>query len=206
MGITVPGGSISPTGVASSGATSYPGGIIDAVMQASVVSAATLTSGRVFRAVFRSPESRNVTTFVTRTRGTAAGATPTLCRIGLETVSINPTGNAVFTLVARTDNTTALWASVFTRYDTPMSSAGGYVSNYNLVAGQLYCVTALCVTGATPPALYGTLGAMPTTGNPLYHPQSSTSQLGQTDIPASWTIGYAYQPFDGGVVPYLGIY
>ena len=71
-------------------------------------------AGRIHRTFWQAPVTKTLTQFLTFSGGTAAAATPTLCRIGLYSVPDTWTGS--MTCVAACDNDTALWAAANTRY------------------------------------------------------------------------------------------
>jgi hypothetical protein len=81
----------------------------------------------------------------TRSGVTAAGATPTLCKLGLYLVDASDNG----TLVAATANTTSLWAAANTAY-TP-----AWVTPYTMILGQRYALGQLIVTSQTAPVWTG---------------------------------------------------
>jgi hypothetical protein len=116
-----------------------------------------------------------VTKALTRTDGVAAGATPTLCRIGV--YEVNAAGGG--TLVASTANDTALWSATYTSYSTNLSAT------YNVKLGQRYAIGALCVSGAAMPRLLMT--------SPITHgtslPRVSMWIPSLTDLPASFVDG-----------------
>lgn len=142
-------------------------------------SVASIASGVVHMSTFVAPRSEAITTVTAYTGGTAAAATPTLCRYGLWTVAANNT----ITLVGSTTNDTTLFASTFTTYARTLSAT------VNLVAGQLYAVGLLIVTGAAMPAFHG--AQLPSTG--IYqtiaalNPPSSFHLASQTDLPTGVT-------------------
>lgn len=76
---------------------------------------------------------------------TAAGATPTLCRVGLFSVDSSDNG----TLVASIASDTTIWAAANTSYTRSWSSSIGMVS------GQRYALGQLIVTGQTLPSWAG---------------------------------------------------
>ena len=119
--------------------------------------------------------------------GTAAGATPTLCRVGLYGVA----ANGDLTLLASTANTTSLWSAATTRYDTALSAS------YAVTAGIRYAVGLLCVTGASLPTVYvNNGGAAAEVG---LDPRLCGVVAGLTDLPSSVT---AASVGDTAVRPY----
>lgn len=144
---------------------------------APVSSGMALSTGLIRFSYFTPPAAFTATNAVTATYTTAAGATPTLCRVGFYTVASN--GN--LTLVAATANTTSLWATVNTVYETALTAT------YTFQPGQRYAAGALCVTGATAPQLVGQVYS--TAAIPTLAPQLTSALTGQTDLPASITAG-----------------
>lgn len=104
----------------------------------------------------------------------AAGATPTLCRVGLYTVA----ANGDLTLVASTANSTSLWNSTFQAFNTALSVA------YTTIPGQRYAVGLLCVTAAALPSLYS-YANLPSSEIGTMAPIMSTTLVAQSDLPAS---------------------
>lgn len=135
----------------------------------------TMTSGVLRLAYFASPVSVTVSKCVTSTGGTGAGATPTLCRVGLYSVASN--GN--LTLVASIDNDTTMWASSNTEYEKALSAS------YTIVGGQRYAAAALVVTGTTPPNLFGIVPAHGSSAVLARNPRLSGFVNSQTDLPAT---------------------
>jgi hypothetical protein len=131
-----------------------------------------LTSQRLFLTMFTAANTRTYSTVYTATGGTAAAATPTLCRIGVYTV----VGNLA-TLVASIANDTTLWAATFTAYSRSLSAS------YATTAGSRYAVGVLCVTGAAAPSLAGAS----TANNAIQSlaPIVSIGLSGQNDLPSS---------------------
>lgn len=119
-----------------------------------------------------------VTTAQTQTGGTAAAATPTLCKVGLYTV--DSSGN--LTLVASTANTTSLWAGTFTSYETALTQS------YNIIPGQRYAAGVLIVTAGAAPTLNG-VNATWETDVTARSPRVAASISGQTDLPSSVAAG-----------------
>jgi len=109
--------------------------------------------------------------------GTAAGATPSLARIGLYTIAANGDG----TLAASITSDTALFAATSTAYTRSWSSSIG------MVAGNRYALGVLVVTAATAPVLLSNVvgvaseaGVAPIVGGTI---------SAQTDLPSSFLSG-----------------
>lgn len=115
--------------------------------------------------------------------GTAAGATPTLVRIGL--YLIDSSGNG--TLVASTTNDTALFASTATVYTRSWSTP------YNKIRGTRLAVGVLVVSSATTPTLAGK--ALTSTAEVSLAPRKTGSISSQSDLPSSFTAGSVSSSF-----------
>lgn len=141
---------------------------------------AQATSSGVVRLTYFTPQvTYTATNALTYVGATAAGATPTLCKVGFYTVA----SNGDLTLVASTANTTSLWSgSVTTEYSTALSAS------YTFIAGQRYAAAALVVTGAAAPTLMGGSGSASSALN-ARAPRISASLSAQTDLPASISSG-----------------
>ena len=108
--------------------------------------AVALASGVLRIGNFTARKTETINTLAVMSGSTAAGATPTLCRIGVWT--INDVG-ALVALVAATANDTSLFGAVNTEY------ARATLAPFNKVAGQRYGVGVLVVTAAAAPTLMG---------------------------------------------------
>jgi hypothetical protein len=109
--------------------------------------------------------------------GTAAGATPTLARIGLYTIASNGDG----TLAASITSDTTLFAGTNTAYTRSWSSSIG------MVAGNRYALGILVVTGATAPTVLSTIIGVPSESGVA--PILGGTISAQTDLPASFLSG-----------------
>lgn len=138
----------------------------------------TMTSGFLRLAYFTARKSETINNVRIGTTGTAAGATPTLVRVGLYTVD----GSGNLTLVASTANDTTLLAATNTAY-TKALSAG-----YAKVAGVRYAVGVLVVTAAAAPTIMG-LASSGATSEFGLTPRVTGSVSGQTDLPSSVAVG-----------------
>lgn len=141
----------------------------------------SLASGLMVVTVWRQPFTKNVNRIETCTRGTAAGATPTLNKMALFGFDVNWSAETfTATRLALTTHDAAIWAGTFTIYEKAFSSS----ETITLERGKIYGAAALCVTGAAAPVLYGSANS----GAPLARFLSpSFSISGQTDIPTSFT-------------------
>lgn len=141
-------------------------------------SSVTLTSQLLSLTYFTATKSFT-TSQVVLLNGTAAGATPTLVRAGLYSIAANGDG----TLIASFANDTTLFAVANT------AASKSWTTPVALTAGSRYAFGALCVTGATAPALSGTNFAGGTTafaGRLGVAPRMYGTIAGSADLPASF--------------------
>lgn len=140
-----------------------------------------LTSGQLKLAGFTATRTERIGSL--STVGTSpAGATPTLCRVGVW--ELDPI-TGVYTLVASSANDTSLWSTIATVRTSPLTGAP-----FLKVAGRRYMVGALCVTAAALPSIVGLalnastvyLGLIVNTTNYAY----GGALLTQTDLPVSF--------------------
>jgi hypothetical protein len=141
---------------------------------------ATLADGVLHLAFFNAQDSNTLAKVWTRVKGTA-GASNTLCRVGLYAVASDGLG----TLVASTANDTSLFISANT--DVTKSFSSPYVPQQ----GQRLAVGVL-VIGGTMPSLVGSevAGSATLTNASLgaaRTPRVAGTLGGQTDLPASFT-------------------
>lgn len=136
------------------------------------MSSQTMATQTLRLSYFTAPQTRTLTTTLTYTGSTAAGATPTVCRVGLYSVA----ASGDITLVASTANDTTLWASINTEYPKDFSAP------YTVSAGQRYAFGVLVVSVATIPTF---LGISIPAGMIARAPRRSAVISGQTDLPAS---------------------
>jgi hypothetical protein len=122
----------------------------EATMPREVVLATTsLSTGTLRLSYFTAVKTETITQVRTYS-GSAAAATPTLCKMGV--YSVDASGN--LTLLAATANDTALWAAANTTYTRSLTTS------FTKVAGQRYAAAQLCVTaGTAPTVLCGSSGA-----------------------------------------------
>lgn len=138
-------------------------------------SAIVPTNTGTLRLSFFTAQKSETTTQVRILSGTtAAGATPTLVRIGLYTVDSTGAG----TLVASTANDTTLLAAASTAYPKAWSSP------YVKVAGQRYALGIIVVTAFTAPTLGGM--AYGVAAETAVAPRTAGFLLGLSDLPASF--------------------
>lgn len=135
-------------------------------------------SGSVRLTYFTATQTGTYTRLRSLTATTAAGATPTLARMGVYTVAAN--GN--LTLLAATANDTTLWATANTAYERTTTAS------YTLTAGQRYAFAHLVVTAAAVPSLVGksSVGAGAANAELARAPRK-TGSTPATDLSASFT-------------------
>lgn len=126
---------------------------------------------------FTAKKTEVVTQVKVPSGGTAAGATPTLCRVGI--YEADASGN--LTLVASTASDTALFAASSTVYTK------AFTASFTKKRGTRYAVGILVVTGATAPTLSGHNILLSATA-------ASAPRLGglvsaQSDLPSSVSVG-----------------
>lgn len=150
-----------------------------------LVSTAAITtnsSGALRLTYWTARKTETITQTRIRTSGTAAGATPTLCRIGVW----REEANGDLTPVAAIDNDTTLFAAS----GSPYTKA--FTSSWTKRRGQRYAYGLLVVSAAALPTFYGIPGAL-TTGMPsdeaALAPRLNASLSGQTDLPTTITAG-----------------
>lgn len=131
---------------------------------------------------FTAARTETIGTLTVVTGTTAAGATPTLCRMGIYSVA----ANGDLTLVASTANDTALFAATSTSYAKALSASVG------LTAGDRYAVGVLVVSAAAIPTFVGHLGATASAATALTSlvtPRRLGRVLSQTSLPSSVSAG-----------------
>lgn len=138
-----------------------------------ISSANALTNQSVRFTHFTATKSETITQISTVTAGTAAGATPTLCKMGVYRVE----DNGDVTLLAQTANDTTLFAATTTRYTRALNVP------VEKVRGQRYALALLVVSAAAFPTFYGhTIGPSVITSA---EPKLASLANGQADLPAS---------------------
>lgn len=153
----------------------------DETMSRGLVFANNLTtaSGSMRITYFTARKTETTTQVRTFSGSTAAGATPTLCRVGLYLVDASDNGTS---LVASIASDTALWATGSTAYTRSWSSS------YAKIAGQRYALAQLIVTGAATPTWPGpTVLAAGIQTDINATPRLCGTLASQTDLPASFT-------------------
>ncbi len=139
----------------------------------------TMTSGTLVLTYWTADKTEAINTVTVATGNTAAGLTPTLCRMGIYSVA----GNGDLTLLASTANDTALFGSTATAYPRALTST------FNKVVGSRYATAVLVVSAATMPAFLGwqMVGLAPVNTFVRVDPPIVGRLLSQTNLPASIT-------------------
>jgi hypothetical protein len=158
-----------------------------------IQSSKAMSSGAVFLSFFTAIRADVIGKIRTYTDTTAAGATPTLVRLGLYEVS----ALGDLTLVASTANDTTLYAAASTVYEKALSAS------YTLRKGQRYAVGIIVVTAATVPTLAATNSSV-LTAELAKTPRINGVLSGQADLPASIlaaNIGATAQRVYSAIIP-----
>lgn len=144
-------------------------------------SVASHASGQVSLVYFTARKTETITQLKMITGGTAAAATPTLCKMGVYSVA----ANGDLTLAASTASDTSLFAATNTVYTKALS--GG---NLSKVKGQRYAFAYIVVTAGAMPTWHGnsSLGNAPAAEMGAA-PRLTGVRTGQTDLPASIASG-----------------
>lgn len=141
------------------------------------------SSGYLMLTGFSTLTSQPFTQMSMHTGSTAAGATPTVCRFGIYTVSDDLASG---TLVAAIANDTALFAAANTMYTRSLDTGGGLPESYTCVPGVRYALGLVVVSAAAMPnfvcAGLGTMSAVHGLS-----PALAAHKSGQTGLPASFT-------------------
>jgi len=120
----------------------------------------------------------------------ASVATPTLIRFGIYTRS-----GSTYTLVARTDSDTTIFASSNTKYTRALSTTGGYPATYSMNLGAEYWLAVIQV--AVQPATILTATAVHGSANVAATGSQSVTLSGRTDLVTA-TANTASQNTNGG--------
>jgi len=141
----------------------------------------SIATGSVFLDYFTADKTESISTITAYTGSTAAGATPTVCRMAAFSVA----ANGDLTQVAVTPNDTTLFGSTFTQY------AKAFSAPFTKQQGQRYALGLLVVTGAAAPNFIGLPYVNATiVSNMLNDTPALTARLaGQTDMPSSIAVG-----------------
>lgn len=143
----------------------------------------TTVSGTMLVNYFTATVTETVTNVITIS-GTAAAATPTLCRIGIYAADA---AGALTSLLASTASDTALYGSANTEYTKALQAS------WAKTAGSRYAVGVLVVSGQTMPSFAGLLILSATAagaGNAAaVSPRLAGKVASQSDLPASVVSG-----------------
>lgn len=150
------------------------------ILRGNATGQVTMTSGILRIAYFTARKSETVTQVRVGTSATAAGATPTLVRIGLWTADLD---GALLAQVGATPNDTTLLAGTFTNYTKALSTS------FVKTAGVRYAVGLLVVTAAAAPTVAGTPGIQASVENSIIRPVLSSMKSAQADLPATLAAG-----------------
>jgi len=146
----------------------------ETISRENVAASNTLTTQNLVLSYFVARHTGNINSVATASTGTAAGATPTRCQVGIYSVA----ANGDITLIGSTANTTSLWATINTLYTTALSAPTP------IATGSTYAVGLLVVTAATAPTVAGGPTTAPAAVQALA-PRMSGVVTGQATLPAS---------------------
>lgn len=143
--------------------------------------AATTASGTLKLTYFTAKRSESITNLASMTHGTAAAATPTLCRMGVYEVA----ANGDLTLVASCASDTSLYAATYTRYERVT------LAPWAKVAGRRYAAGVLVVSSVAVCNFLGaTVGSTTVFSTSLgVAPRLSAQVTGLSDLPATIAAG-----------------
>jgi hypothetical protein len=156
------------TNMLTSGQESLPR---DRFLFGQTIGSAAFGSGSIRGTQFVARKSETLTKVKVVTGTTAAGATPTLCKVAVYSVAADNT----HTLLSASASDTTLFAAVNTAYTVPLSAG------VSLTAGSRYTVAVIVVSAATMPTLVG----MPSSVEYAASPAMTLRADGQTDMPAT---------------------
>ncbi len=145
--------------------------VVASVPRESCNGSITCTSGALLLSFFTATKDITIDTVRMFSTGTAAGATPTVVRVGLFTVQ----SDGSLGLVHFTSNNTSYLSSTNTKYEIALDGS------YALVAGKRYATGVLVVTGAAAPTILGNVlqAQFAKTDGPLI----GAVVTGQTNLP-----------------------
>jgi len=144
--------------------------------EAVAIDVALGASGRTSYTHFRANRNITARTIEVTTGGTAAGATPTLVKVGLCSVA----ANGDLTLLGQSVNNVALFAAANTQYRI------GLAASVPLTRGTVYALVVIVVSGATLPTFVG-MTVNPAIDAGASTPVMTTRHDSQTDTVASLT-------------------
>ncbi len=143
--------------------------------------AAKATGNGVLYLTYLTPSQSYTATGLSIVTGGAAGATPTLCRMGVYTIDAAGAG----ALVAAIANDTTLFATASTKYARAFDAGGGLPTSYAYRAGQRYAHGVLILSAAAFPTFKG-VDLATQSGLFALAPRLFGQLTGQTDLPASF--------------------
>lgn len=138
--------------------------------------AGTLTTQTLRLAYKKATKTETIGSVILAGAGTAAGATMTLCKVGIYEEDPNTLD---LTLVASSANSTSKFSSAVSGTESTFTLS----SNFNKVRGRRYAVAVLVVTSATAPNIL--VGATMSGTSAIKNPRLCAAVAGQTDLPAS---------------------
>lgn len=136
-----------------------------------------LVSGQVSFNYFTAYDTQDVTALRTYTGTTAAGATPTLCKMGLYSVA----ANGDLTLMAATANTNTLWNSANASHQANLTAP------QKVIKGNRYAFGLIIVTAAALPTVPSR--SVPIVLSGVASPRTFAQLTGQTDLPNAVAAG-----------------
>ncbi|MET0416054.1 MAG: hypothetical protein ABW022_08540 [Actinoplanes sp.] len=144
---------------------------------------------------FTARKTETITQLRVNSGGTAAGATPTLVRVGIYLADANSDG----TLIASIPNDTTLFAAINAAYTRTLTAP------FVKTAGQRYAWGELIVTAAATPTRAGiSIAGVGAAAEPSQPPRLTGVLAGQSDLPASFTssaLAATGQRFYGVLLP-----
>lgn len=142
------------------------------------VTATAAATTELVLAGFVAKKSQSITQLRVCTTGTAAAATPTICRLGV----FQRAANGDITLIASTANDITLFAATNTLYTKALSAP------WNKVAGVEYFIGLLIVSGAAMPTFAAPASGWPAgwlaAGGSLLRPATHAKVAAQADLGA----------------------
>jgi hypothetical protein len=111
-------------------------------------------SGFIMLSMFTAYRTEVANFVATQTGSVGAGATPTLCKMGLYLVNGNYTNSFDVTLLSATANDTTLFSNPYSGYKRPL------LTPTQLVAGVRYAFGILVVSASSMPSIVCALGAI----------------------------------------------
>lgn len=160
-----------------------PASGLDVIPRELATSSASTSTGSLYLTTFHTLSSSGTFSNISMaTTGTAAAATPTVCRMGVYTSTDD---GSTWTLVAATANDTSLFAATSTVYTRALDTGGGLPASYTCVAGTMYALGVLVVSAATAPSLACAPNTAGVSAIGAMSPPMSPTKSGQSDLPTS---------------------